>query len=117
VNFAIGSGLAAGAATAKAVRAGDFSAAALASYRTSMQANFVLSDHKRMKDAPKLVLNERLHAQYTSLICDMAEAIFTVVNPEPKPRMTALLRRTVKDHGVRWRDLAKDAALGGRIFR
>jgi len=27
------------------------------------------------------------------------------------------LRRTVKDHGVRWRDLAKDAALGGRIFR
>ena len=33
------------------------------------------------------------------------------------PLVVALLRRTVKDHGVRWRDLAKDAALGGRIFR
>jgi electron transfer flavoprotein-quinone oxidoreductase len=82
-----------------------------------MEANFVLSDHKRMQEAPKLVLNERLHAQYTDLICDMAERVFTVTNPTPKPRMTALFRRTVKDHGVRWRHLAKDAALGGRIFR
>ncbi|MDQ1484110.1 MAG: electron transfer flavoprotein-quinone oxidoreductase [Actinomycetota bacterium] len=117
VNFAIGSGLAAGAAVAKAVGANDFSESGLSSYRTSMEANFVLADHKRMQDAPKLVLSERLHAQYTGLICDMAERMFTVVNPEPKPRMTTLLRRTVKEHGVSWRDLAKDAALGGRIFR
>jgi electron transfer flavoprotein-quinone oxidoreductase len=117
VNFAIGSGLAAGAAVARATRSNDFSASGLASYRSSMKRSFVLADHKRMQDAPKFVLSERLHAQYTGLICDMAERIFTVTNPEPKPRMTALLRRTVKDHGVRWRHLAKDAALGGRIFR
>lgn len=117
VNFAMGSGLAAGAAVAQAIRSNDFSAKGLASYRSSMEKSFVLSDHKRMQDAPKLVLSERLHGQYTGLICDMAERIFTVTNPEPKPRMVALLRRTVKDHGVRWRDLAKDAALGGRIFR
>lgn len=117
VNFAIGSGLAAGAAVSQAIKSDDFSAKGLASYRSSMEQSFVLADHKRMKDASKLVLSERLHAQYTGLICDMAERIFTVTNPEPKPRMTALLRRTVKDHGVKWRDLAKDAALGGRIFR
>src|SRR4029078_904809 len=112
-----GSGLAAGTATARAIVSDDVTATGLASYRTSMEQSFVLADHKRMKDAPKFVLSERLHAQYTGLICDMAERIFTVTNPEPKPRMTALLRRTVKDHGVRWRALAKDAALGGRIFR
>jgi electron transfer flavoprotein-quinone oxidoreductase len=117
VNFAIGSGLAAGAAAARAIRAGDVSEAGLASYRTSMEKSFVLADHKRMKDAPKLVLSERLHMQYTGLICDLAERIFTVNNPEPKPRITTLLRRSVKDHGVRWRHLAKDAVLGGRIFR
>jgi electron transfer flavoprotein-quinone oxidoreductase len=117
VNFAIGSGLAAGVAVDKAITSDDVTAKGLASYRSSMEKSFVLADHKRMQDAPKFVLSERLHMQYPGLICDMAERIFTVINPEPKPRMTALLRRTVKDHGVRWRDLAKDAALGGRIFR
>jgi electron transfer flavoprotein-quinone oxidoreductase len=73
VNFAIGSGLAAGAATAQAVSAGDVTATGLASYRTSMERSFVLRDHKRMQHAPKLVLSERLHAQYTGLICDLAE--------------------------------------------
>ncbi len=57
VNFAIGAGLAAGRAAADALAAGDVSAAGLSGYRKSLESNFVLRDHKRFREAPKLVLS------------------------------------------------------------
>ena len=47
VNFAIGSGDAAGRAVDRAIAAGDWSAGGLASYREELERQFVLADHKR----------------------------------------------------------------------
>jgi electron transfer flavoprotein-quinone oxidoreductase len=117
VNFAIGSGLAAGRAAAAAVASKDVSASGLAGYRTALERNFVLRDHKRLRGAPRLILSERMQGQYTHLMCDLAEQVFTVTNPDPKPGMAQLLRQTVKARGVRWRDLARDGLETIRVFR
>jgi electron transfer flavoprotein-quinone oxidoreductase len=117
VNFAIGSGLAAGRAAAGAIAAGDVSAGGLAGYRRELESSFVLADHKRLRRAPALVLSERLQQRYPGLICDLAEGMFTVTNPEPKPGVVRLLRRSAAHRGVKLRELAADALRGARVFR
>jgi electron transfer flavoprotein-quinone oxidoreductase len=117
VNFAIGSGLAAGRAAADALAAGDVSVRALGSYRRALEASFVLADHKRLRGAPGLVLSERVQQRYPGLVCDLAEGLFTVTNPVPKPGLVALLRRAAAGRGVKLRSLARDGLRAGRIFR
>ncbi len=117
VNFAIGAGLAAGRAAADALAAGDVSAAGLAGYRRSLESNFVLRDHKRFREAPKLVLSDRMQRQYNHLICDVAEQMFTVTNPEPKPGLVKLLARSARRQRVHARDLIRDGIETVRVFR
>jgi electron transfer flavoprotein-quinone oxidoreductase len=117
VNFAIGAGLEAGRAAAAAIGAGDVSADGLAGYRRAMEANFVLGDHKRLRRAPDLILSDRMQRQYTHLMCDLAEEMFTVDNPRPKPGVARLLRRGVRRQGIHWRDLIRDGLESVRVFR
>jgi electron transfer flavoprotein-quinone oxidoreductase len=117
VNFAIGAGLAAGRTAASAIISGDVSEAGLASYRATLEGNFVLQDHMRLRRAPHLILSERMQGPYPKLMCDLAEQLFTVVNPEPKPGLTRLFVRGVQAHGVRWRDLVRDGIETIRVFR
>jgi electron transfer flavoprotein-quinone oxidoreductase len=117
VNFAIGAGLAAGRAAAAAIVSGDVSETGLAGYRQALKANFVLQDHQRLRRAPHLILSERMQGAYPQLMCDLAEQLFTVTNPEPKPGVAHLLWQTVKTSGVRWRDLARDGLETIRVFR
>lgn len=117
VNFAIGSGLAAGRAAAAAARSGDASVKALGSYRRELEQGFVLQDHKRLRGAPHLVLSDRVQQRYPGMVADLVEGLFTVTNPVAKPGALALLRRSAKAHGVRWRDLLADGVAGGRVFR
>lgn len=117
VNFAIGSGLAAGRTAAAALAAGDPSAARLSAYPADLHRSFVLADHKRLRKAPEVILSERMQQRYPGLIADLMEGMFTVTNPEPKPGMAALLRRAAKRNGVSLRDLAADGLKLGRVFR
>ncbi len=117
VNFAIGSGLAAGRTAAAAARTGDASSRALSAYRKDLEATFVLKDHKRLRGAPGLVLSDRVQQRYPGMIADLVEGMFTVTNPTPKPGALALIRRAAKDNGVKLRHLAKDGLAGGRVFR
>ncbi|WP_267900192.1 FAD-dependent oxidoreductase [Marinitenerispora sediminis] len=107
VNFAIGSGIAAGEAAAAAVRAGDTGAAALAGYRSRLESSFVLGDLHRFRDVPHLMRSERMR-RYPRLACDAAERLLTVDNPRPKPGVTTVLREVAAAHGARMRDLARD---------
>ncbi len=116
VNFAIASGDAAGRAAAAAVAAGDTTAAGLAPYRAELESTFVLSDHKRLRGAPALVLSERFQRTYPALVCDLAAGVFSVGNPEPKPGLARLARRAARRHGVRLRDLAVDGLRLARTF-
>ncbi len=117
VNFAIGSGLAAGQAAAEAIAAGDTSARRLSSYRRRLESSFVLADHKRLRRAPHLVLSDRVQRRYPGFACDIAEGMFTVTNPAPKPGVLAIARHAAKGSGVRLRHLLRDAFAGGRVFR
>jgi len=116
VNFAIGSGYAAGRAADRAITAGDLSEAGLSSYRADLEQQFVLADHKRLRRAPALVLSDRLQHRYPGMICDLVEGMFTVTNPTPKPGAVRLARQAAARHGVRLRDLATDTIRAARIF-
>jgi len=116
VNFAIGSGLAAGRAVDRAIATGDVSTRGLASYRADLEQQFVLADHKRLRKAPALVLSERVQQRYPGLICDLVEGMFTVTNPAPKPGGLRVTRAAATKHGVKLRELAADTVRGMRIF-
>jgi electron transfer flavoprotein-quinone oxidoreductase len=116
VNFAIGSGLAAGRAIDRAIAAGDCSARGLASYRGDLERQFVLADHKRLRKAPGLVLSERIQRRYPGLVCDLVEGMFTVTNPVPKPGGLRVTRTAAAKHGVKLRELAADTLRAMRIF-
>ncbi len=116
VNFAIGSGYAAGRAADRALAAGDCSARGLASYRADLEGQFVLADHKRLRKAPALVLSERVQRRYPGLLCDLADGLFTVTNPVPKRGGLRVTRDAAARHGVTLRQLATDTLRGLRIF-
>jgi electron transfer flavoprotein-quinone oxidoreductase len=112
VNFAIGSGIAAGHAAVDALRRGDTSDAGLAGYRQRMETNFVLADHRKLRGVADLIMSERVQSIYPQLACNVAERIFTVENPRPKPGFNAIVRSEIKAAGVKLRDLAKDGITG-----
>ncbi len=116
VNFAIGSGFAAGQAVDRALAAGDCSAGGLASYRADLERQFVLADHKRLRQAPALLLSDRVQQRYPGLVCDVVEGMFTVTNPAPKPGGLRITRAAAARHGVKLRHLAGDTLRGLRIF-
>lgn len=109
VNFAIGSGAAAGEAVVEAIRAGDVSAAGLAGYRKRIESSFVLKDHKKLRRAPDFVLSDRVQHKYSQVICDLVEQLFTVENPKPKPGGLKAAWREFRKTDVKLRDALKDA--------
>jgi electron transfer flavoprotein-quinone oxidoreductase len=116
VNFAIGSGIAAGRSAVEALARRDTSAAGMASYRRRLDSEFVLADHKKLRRAPALVLSERMQRRYPAVVCDVVEDLFTVRDPVPKTGGLRSTWRALRRHGVRLRDLAKDGAQIMRTF-
>jgi electron transfer flavoprotein-quinone oxidoreductase len=116
VNFAIGSGRAAAETAIAAIGRHDTTASGLSDYRRKMNDTFVMADHKKMRRAPALVLSERMQTQYADLICDVAQGLFTVSNPAPKPGLRAIFRQERKRRGIRLRSLTRDGITTLRTF-
>jgi electron transfer flavoprotein-quinone oxidoreductase len=116
VNFAIGSGSAAGKAAARAIKRGDTSAAGLDSYRTRIEATFVMKDHRKLRDAPHLVMSELAQQRLPGLACGVAERMFHVDNPRPKPGLRRIVRSEMKANGVRLRDALSQGFRALRTF-
>jgi electron transfer flavoprotein-quinone oxidoreductase len=120
VNFAMASGMYAGQAAIDALKdtpAGAVASAnSLAGYQSRLEDTFVLSDHRRLKDIPSLVLSDRVQHQYPQFVAGIAERMFRVDNPNPKPGLRRIVREERKKAGIRWRDLARDAWTGMRGF-
>ena len=114
VNFAMGAGVAAGETAVAASRSGDTSDAGLAGYRERLEQGFVLADHHRFRDAPELVLSERVQQRYPAFIAGMLDEMFTVTNPRPKRGAIAIALGQLRKQHIRWRDLLRD---GWKIFR
>jgi electron transfer flavoprotein-quinone oxidoreductase len=116
VNFAIGSGLAAGQAAVEALRLDDTTTAGLAGYRRRIENNFVLADHRKLAGVPDLILSPRVQRDYPQLVANILERVFTVENPRPKPGFNRIVRDELRRSGVTLRELAKDAWSGLRSF-
>jgi electron transfer flavoprotein-quinone oxidoreductase len=116
VNFAIGSGMAAGQVAHDALAAGDVSATRLGAYRRQLENGFVLADHRKLRRVPELLMSQRMQQLYPKLACDTVERMFTVENPAPKPGAVRVARENIKKSGLRIRDLAHDAYVTLRSF-
>jgi electron transfer flavoprotein-quinone oxidoreductase len=116
VNFAIGSGHAAGETALEAIARGDTTKRGLSGYERRMRDSFVLADHKKMRRAPHLVLSERVQHRYPALICGIAQDLFTVANPAPKPGLARLLRTHRRRAKVGYGGLARDGVTTWRTF-
>ena len=72
--------------------------------------------HERYRDAPELVLSERVQRRYPAVIAGMLEEMFTVTNPAPKHGAMSIALRQLKKQKVRWRDLLRDGWKAWRTF-
>ena len=109
VNYAMGSGIAAGEAADDAIRAGDVSAHGLRTYQTRLESSWVLQDHRKVRKAAHFLLSERVQDRYPRVACELLEQLFTVENPRPKRGVSGIARPLLKRHGIKLRDLARDA--------
>jgi electron transfer flavoprotein-quinone oxidoreductase len=116
VNFAMASGMYAAEAIVEALALGDTSAKGLAGYLKRLESTFVLKDHRKLRRAPQLVLSDRVQHMYPQLIANVAERMFRVDNPLPKPGLRKIFAEERKRLGVRTRDLLKDASDGFKSF-
>lgn len=116
VNFAMASGMYAGEAAVDAISAGDTSEKGLAGYRRRLDDTFVLRDHRKLRRAPELVLSDRVQHLYPELVTGVAERMFHVDNPHPKPGLRRIVAGERKRVGVRRRDLMRDGWTGFRSF-
>jgi electron transfer flavoprotein-quinone oxidoreductase len=116
VNFAMASGMYAGRAAAAAARSGVPDTDTLLGYVGDLQGTFVLKDHRKLRRAPELVLSDRVQHLYPHLVTGVAERMFRVDNPDPKPGVRRILREEMRRAGVRRRDVLRDAWSGLRSF-
>jgi electron transfer flavoprotein-quinone oxidoreductase len=117
VNFAMASGAAAANAARLAHRRAGGVAGAHEHYRGLLESSFVLKDHKRLRRAPQVVFSDFVQHVQPGLVCDVAEALFTVENPAPKPGLLRAVRRAMRSRGVKWRDALRTALQAARLFR
>ena len=116
VNFAMGSGRYAGQTAVEAMAAGDVSQRGLRGYASRLSDTFVLRDHRKLRRAPELMLGDRVQHLYPSMITGMAERMFRVDNPSPKPGLRRIFREERKRAGVSRRGLLRDSRDAFRSF-
>lgn len=116
VNFAMASGFYAAEAIVESLALDDTTAKGLAGYLKRLENTFVLKDHRKLRRAPQLVLSDRVQHMYPQLIANVAERMFRVDNPLPKPGLRKIFADERKLLGVRTRDLLKDARDGFKSF-
>jgi electron transfer flavoprotein-quinone oxidoreductase len=108
INLAMTSGCLAAETALEAVKAADFSAKLLSSYRKKLQSSFILKDMKTFGSAVEMMHLERLYRTYPELMCNIFEKIYRV---EGKPRDKFLrLARKEAAGKVKLTDLLADGA-------
>jgi electron transfer flavoprotein-quinone oxidoreductase len=116
VNFAIASGMYAGQTAVEAIADGDVSQRGLGGYARRLGETFVLRDHRKLRRAPELVLSDRVQHLYPSMVTSIAERMFRVDNPSPKPGLRRIVREERKRAGVHLRGLLRDGHDAFRSF-
>jgi electron transfer flavoprotein-quinone oxidoreductase len=73
-------------------------------------------DHRRLRRAPELLMSHRMQSVYPTLMCNLAEGMFTVTNPVPKRGVVALGWAEIRRARVKIRHLAHDLYTSARTF-
>ena len=89
---------------------------ALANYKDLLSSDFVLRDHRRLRHAPELIFSPFVQRTQPAIVCDVAEAMFTVTNPTPKHRLHRIVWRSMRRRNVRWREMARATWRAMRTF-
>ncbi len=76
----------------------------------------MLRDHRKLRGVPSLVLSDRVQHEYPQFVANVAERMFRVDNPAPKPGLRRIVKEERRRAGMRLRDLARDAWAGMRGF-
>ena len=76
----------------------------------------MLRDHRKLRRAPELVLGDRVQHLYPSMITGMAERMFRVDNPSPKPGLRRIFGEERRRAGVSRRALLRDGRDAYRSF-
>ena len=116
VNFAMASGMYAGETAVEALVTNDTSAVGLTGYQQRLDNTFVMKDHRKLRRAPALVLSDRVQHLMPDLVTAVAERMFRVDNPLPKPGLRRIVSQERRRVGIRRSDLARDAWNGLRSF-
>ncbi len=114
VNMAMGAGLAA-ARTASAVLTDAVTNDGL-DERYRHELGFVLTNHRKLRLAPHLVLSERVQEHYPQLVASIVERVFQVDDPRPKPGLRRIVLQESKRAGLKVRHLVKDGWTSLRTF-
>jgi electron transfer flavoprotein-quinone oxidoreductase len=114
VNMAMGSGLAAGRTAEQAIAGASGSFDLDRTYRREL--GYVLANHRKLREAPHLVLSDRVQNHYPAMVANIVERVFRVDDPMPKPGLRRIVAQERKRAGVRMRDLARDTWTALRGF-
>ena len=92
MDFAVASGQMAGLAAAKALDAGDTSAAGLASYKTAMESSFVIRDLATFRKWPHTMEGwSSMFDDYPVMMKEIFNALFSVDGEPQKPLMKRMM--------------------------
>lgn len=95
MDFAIASGYFAAEAVTKAREAGDYSAAGLASYESSLRDSFVLKDLETARAIPGFMENPRLFTHYPIAVSRLLESVYTF-GEQPRDGLVKTVWKGVK---------------------
>ena len=116
VNMAMGSGLAAGRTTAKALHTAAVAEADELDRTYRHELGFVVRNHRKLRLAPHLVLSERVQEHYPQLVASIVERVFQVDDPTPKPGLRRIVLQESRRAGLKVRHLVRDGWTSLRAF-
>lgn len=114
MDYAMRSGILAAECALEAVRANDVSASFLKSYRTALEASYVMQDLRSFQDAVHVLHDPAMMEQVPRMACDFGREFFTVDN-RPTRKAYQILRDVRKAHMGFW-DLVKLGTKAGRAL-
>ena len=114
MDFAMRSGMLAAEAAIAASEAKDFSAGQMKTYRTALEASYVMKDMRSFQDAVHVLHSPTMHEKVPNVICDFGRQFFTVRN-EPTPKAAKMMRTAIKRNASYW-ELIKLGAKAARAL-
>ena len=113
MDLAIASADAAAKAIIEAKKANDFSANALAQYKTLLDQSFVIKEMKHFRKFPHFMENPRMFTAYPQMVAEMMSQLYVVDGSDPKSLMSKMMKPARK---VGLLNLMKDGFKGMRAL-